>query len=832
MKSAVLRAPRVAFASLFGLVVAVGCSSTTEEPAATPKVPLANGAPWPKFRGDAAQTGFSPVKPSKTGGTFWSFKTGKGLFSHPVVAADGTVYFGSADRFFYAVNADGSLRWKVETGEVVDSPALLDDKGRVYFGSGDGKLRALDAKTGATVWEMTADDPAVNSAFINWFESGVAMGPDGTLYAPNDNFFVYAVNRDTGAPTWRFKMPDQTWSLPAVDAKTGNLFIGNNNLLPLLGKNTFAIDAEGSAIWSAVTTGTVAASPMLTPDGTMIVSGFDGYVRAYSMKDGTALWSFATRDHIYASAGRQPDGTIVVSSADGTIYGLAPRDGALKWSFDSGAPVRSSPAIDGDGNVYFGGGDGRLYVLNPGGTLRFAMRLLDDVRDDLNASPALGRDAVYLGGETGEMFSVPYDFCLRPDNAADTRCTVTASPRADGATLEWLGAFGATAIAAPSQIEGNGPLTMLLAVREGGAQKLATLDATTVKATLTPPADVTVDVSGDGRVLTLTPKSALPAGPLSISIEADFLVDHARDGLRVTGGRKGGTAKATFTTEVRARGAGALDPAGAYEVHRLAIPQPTLMPSYNQIGFDSLHYLLGTVTTASNRGIGWMVGGLKAADGTVQVDPATKALFPLTFDTDGDLATFQAQAGLRVQVMSFDLPMQSFRVAMHFAPGGDAAGTAALTGSAVCNGIPFYGPFLQVLGLCNAQTDELRVLGGSNVTRRVDLRKAPAVGNVTFTREAEAIKATLTGSQVKLADHLVSLLVVDSAPAGLTGAAATVGLPVTLEYGLGTTRTTNGDGSVATVQVPTKGVTLPTSMKAYLIVDVGVAATGDVPALP
>ena len=28
------------------------------------------------------------------------------------------------------------------------------------------------------------------------------FGPDGLLYVPNDNFFVYALDRDTGEVSW------------------------------------------------------------------------------------------------------------------------------------------------------------------------------------------------------------------------------------------------------------------------------------------------------------------------------------------------------------------------------------------------------------------------------------------------------------------------------------------------------------------------------------------------------------------------------------------------------------------------------------------------------
>src|SRR6185436_18746222 len=128
-------------------------------------VPLDPQSPWPKFRRTSRQDGRSPITPSLTGGHLWTFQTGKGIFSTPVIGGDGTVYVGSADRTFYAIDRDGRLKWSRLTGEIIDSSALLDDRGRIYFGSGDGHLYALDRTTGEPVWTFTADDPAVNSAF-------------------------------------------------------------------------------------------------------------------------------------------------------------------------------------------------------------------------------------------------------------------------------------------------------------------------------------------------------------------------------------------------------------------------------------------------------------------------------------------------------------------------------------------------------------------------------------------------------------------------------------------------------------------------------------------
>src|SRR5258708_32528222 len=111
---------------LLALTLLAACSASPNATLSKPPAPLAKGAPWPKFRGDAAQTGASAVRPTKMGGALWDFRTAKGIFSSPVVAADGTIYVGSADRTFYALNADGTLKWKLLTGEIIDSAALLD----------------------------------------------------------------------------------------------------------------------------------------------------------------------------------------------------------------------------------------------------------------------------------------------------------------------------------------------------------------------------------------------------------------------------------------------------------------------------------------------------------------------------------------------------------------------------------------------------------------------------------------------------------------------------------------------------------------------------------
>ena len=89
------------------------------------RVPVQADAPWPTFRRDERNTASSPIRASYSGDAPWSFQTGKGIFSTPVIAGDGTIFVGSADHYFYALNPNGTQRWRFQTGEMIDSAGAL-----------------------------------------------------------------------------------------------------------------------------------------------------------------------------------------------------------------------------------------------------------------------------------------------------------------------------------------------------------------------------------------------------------------------------------------------------------------------------------------------------------------------------------------------------------------------------------------------------------------------------------------------------------------------------------------------------------------------------------
>ncbi len=782
-------------------------------------VPLAADSPWPKFRYDARQTGATPRALTDDGAALWAFATGKGIFSSPVVGGDGTVYVGSASRNFYAIAPDGMERWRFETGEIIDSAALLDDRGRVYFGSGDGHLYALDAASGELVWAREADDPAVNGAYINWFEGNVAIGPEGHLYVPNDNFFVYAIDRDTGDTVWTARMGDQTWSLPAVDPETGNVYWGNNNVIAAIG-NTYAYTSDGQELWRTGVEATISGSPLLLDDR-FVLGAFDGWVRAYDVTDGAFLWQVPTRDHVYASAALHPDGFVVVPSADGTVYALDPADGSQVWAFDWNAPIRSSPAIDGDGNIYVGTGNGVLLVLGADGALRWGIELIEDDRDDLNASPALGLHAIYIAGESGEVFGVPFDYCLRDEQAENPRCVRGGEPLpADGVFLQYTTEFGTPLVEAPASIRANQPLAFTLTLREAGDTAVSLIDGATLEVDVVPDVPLEVEVSGNRQFVSVVPTTGFSAdadGHVTLTLRGGYLVDPERDGLRMSGGEPGGTFDTTWVFDLAEPTVGPSlsvpeggSPTSTWVLRRLAAPLPTLLPSYNQIGFDSLYYLVSIVEGDSQSGVMWVVEATPTDDGVVPV-PGTRGMFPFEYTYRDGWLTLLNRDGAALEVLNFAIGFDTFRASGALGDDGGAQGAMNVQATTTCGDIDFYGAFLQRLGLCNPETDSLVAFGAALFDATADrVTVMPeGVGVVSFELTDGAVVATLTDTSLRASEHATALVLVDAAN----------GSVVPLPYGLDVRRTETDDGLVASVRLPLGDTTMPDEVRAWLMVD-------------
>ncbi len=133
-----------------------------------------------------------------TGEPRWSITLGGPIDRTP--GADGSTFFASsADGKLYALNAtDGSTIWTFDTGDPdVGTPSIVD--GMVYLTHHGGKIvSVLDAGTGEEQSHFDAPSPEVGM-------TPPAITDDG-LYAGSGDKHFYRLDRETGAVVWSFPL--------------------------------------------------------------------------------------------------------------------------------------------------------------------------------------------------------------------------------------------------------------------------------------------------------------------------------------------------------------------------------------------------------------------------------------------------------------------------------------------------------------------------------------------------------------------------------------------------------------------------------------------------
>jgi outer membrane protein assembly factor BamB len=819
-------------------------------------------APWPLFRRDAANRGRSPLPADYRGDRPWAFRTGKGIFATPVIDAAGDVYFGSADHCFYALRADGALKWRIETGEIIDSaaalppPGLLATEPSLVFGSGDGYLYHVRTADGAIIWRFDAR-VAPRASYNNWWEGNVGIGPDGTLYAGNTNFNYYAIRPD-GSLKWTYATGANAWSLAAI-GRDGALYWGSND--------TFVrrVEGDGRERWRRRTLGFIAASATLGADDTVYIGSFDGVFYALDGRTGRPRWTYRTGDHIYSSAALLADAqgrttAIFFGSTDGFLYTLDPA-GRLLWRYDAGDPIRSSPAVGAAPSgqtgdiVYFGAGNGRLYALDAAtGQRRWSFdttpadpELAD--RNDLNGSPALGRTGVYIGGEHGEMWYVPYEYGR---HAANPRCTASADEDlpAEMAGMRYVTPGGTTLDKGSGEpiVPAAGLITLRLRVRRGGQTVDARLpggpldrlagtwrrmwgrgDAGPI-VTAEPPFPFRAEKSADGRYLHVIPDGFLAPGGYRLGVEGAYVTGGPALGNLRLGGRLAGR----FTSQVAFRVATPPaawplridgDETTALEWTRLALPIPTMLPSLNQIGFDYLDWLMAPVyqtaadAAGERRVILWAIGGRRNAGGELVADAGSDFTLPLAGRTRGG-AFILENRGFTMKVTGIPIPFHALQLRGELAADRRVGPAASLYAETAVLRIPTFGPYLALAGLASDWYRKLFVTG-TYITRPGPAARRPAglaLAEMTFApptrRTAGRVTAAFAlapGARHPLAEHRAGILLVDAAQAA----------PVYLDYHahLRAAADTAGNLAAVTLALP-PGLRLPPRLTAVVICDV------------
>lgn len=243
-----------------------------------------------------------------TGALNWSAATGGAVKSSPAVAGN-VVYVGSEDGKVYALNAtNGSVVWIDDLSSLeptgFDSAPIVYG-GRVFIGGRSANMYALDATSGFADWAVPG------SCGGGWTTTAVA---NNVVYA-NDSCdgSLHALNASTGAQLWQ-ESPGG-FSPPSVG--NGVVYTGG------LGEFTAYGAVTGGTRWNSSAYSDDNFTTPALANGVLYVgtSLTDDTLYAIKALTGSQLWTFTTGGQIFSSPA-VADGVVYLGSSDDNVYAV------------------------------------------------------------------------------------------------------------------------------------------------------------------------------------------------------------------------------------------------------------------------------------------------------------------------------------------------------------------------------------------------------------------------------------------------------------------------------------------------------------------------------
>lgn len=385
----------------------------------------------------------------KTGKILWTSSTfcvDTGIFNANVYSPEEKMFYIKVDSYIEAWSfSDPSnsptLAWKtyVPGGGKTGIGTTYGD-GKVFPGSFENQQMALDAKTGAVLWNTLTKGPMIFSGSyyegrffrggtddntiycfnatngdILWtytpdtdgyFVTGCAVAY-GMVYELNKDGYLYAIDVETGNLVWKYQGPDTIlWpGFPTI--ADGKIYATTGEVAAYGGKvstSEFAcLDAyTGRLIWKLPIEALAPRESVAVAYGNLYM--IPGNVTA--AVDSISGSEYETHNEVWA-IGTSPAS---VSSwpmwrADPTHSSTAlegPSNLTVAWKFTTNGAVISSPSVV-DGILYVGSQDKNIYAIGAwSGNLIWNFT----TQGAFESSPAVANGKVYTGGDDG------YVYCL------------------------------------------------------------------------------------------------------------------------------------------------------------------------------------------------------------------------------------------------------------------------------------------------------------------------------------------------------------------------------------------------------------------------------------
>lgn len=402
-------------------VVTISQFCVAEDDRAGPAMAPGAAADWPQHQGSAGNDGATATRLAPPLHVAWAHAVGGHLNGGSPAVAEGRLFVpvvdygdGSAGGVVALDARTGEVLWDRRTGVAVHgAPAVAD--GLVVFAAADGVVHAVQAASGAPVWDFDLGAGAIE--LNSWLYTSPAIA-GGVVYIGLQQNFA-AIDLQSGAQLWRTDPEQGDWAITlssvAVGDDVGVAVIGRGfegvfgwdprdgrelwrippalavavNASPVIADDTaWLVDVESKVTAIDVHTGDLrwrnqlynegvdwGFGPVATPalaDGRLFVPTPRDYLYALDAASGDRLWRVGAGDSVirplpYKVAARGFVGAAVVTgdvvwagATDGVLRAIDAASGAVLWSSDLGAPILSGVVPYGE----------TLFVATYDGTIR------------------------------------------------------------------------------------------------------------------------------------------------------------------------------------------------------------------------------------------------------------------------------------------------------------------------------------------------------------------------------------------------------------------------------------------------------------------------------
>jgi outer membrane protein assembly factor BamB len=349
----------------------------------------------------------------------WSVNIGAGdskrsrITADPVVADD-RVFTLDAQATVAAVSTSGSLLWTADLTPPRDRSregsggGLAYGDGRVFVSSGFGLLTALDAETGAQLWQQDLGAPGTAAPAVY----------DGRVYVIAGDDVAWVLDTDTGRVEWQLSATPDIHNVlggpaPAITDTYAVFAFGAGELQGALRKG-------GLRLWDAQVAGQregVASARVLDITGDPVVVGdrvytgsHAGRIVALRLGSGERIWT--------ANEGRlnpvwPTGGSLFMVTDRNELVRLSDEDGSRIWGhslplFTASKPKRQAEIVGHFGPIIAGGqlvlasGDGHLRLFDPAsGQMIRAV----DLPGGATTNPVVAGRTLYVVSKNGQLLA-------------------------------------------------------------------------------------------------------------------------------------------------------------------------------------------------------------------------------------------------------------------------------------------------------------------------------------------------------------------------------------------------------------------------------------------